>query len=122
MNTSKFSYTLSKAVEALDLAAAELRAVCAELSQPVINSQGWSMVKPNGVRPEITDPLISRNTCAWNDNERHSLLMAWMSFTSVETMAQRHLRSDRAIRTEMQRLLSKCEKRTIIDHILTKAL
>lgn len=82
-------------------------------------SEGWSSLRANGTPPTKEQKSIApRHGCEWNWKERRDLVEKWLQFASLETLSQRHHRTEASVRSELQRLLNTSNIDVLLDEIV----
>lgn len=109
----------TETLNALTLAIANAQALLEQLKAPVLTSEGWAAVRANGCAPsaELQERFSPRHGCAWNAKEARDLVGKWLQFTSVETLARIHRRTEGGVRSELQRLLNSANAEVLLDEI-----
>lgn len=106
-------------IKSLETIIAAVQAQIEQLKTPALTSEGWDNVRPNGTPalPATQARFALRHGCTWNAKEDRDLVSKWLQFTSVETLAQRHRRTEGSVRSELQRLLYTANVNVLLDEI-----
>ena len=109
----------TQTLAALTAAIANAQALVEQLKTPALTPEGWCATRANGALPtaEVQDRFSPRHGCAWNQKEQRDLVGKWLTFTSVESLARIHRRTEGGVRSELQRLLTTADPSVLLDEI-----
>ena len=112
MSTQHTIDTLTKLIE-------KAQSMLEELKNPVLTREGWASVTPNKhpIPQDTQGRFATRHGCAWNEKEKRDLVRKWLQFTSVQSLALLHRRTEHSIRAEMQSLLGTADVEVVLDAI-----